>query len=89
MFKEGQMTLRGPAGLTQLLVEAKEGAQASAFCHRDQLRDSHLSFLCATLPLSGPGVFLASTKAIPGQAHPMRLLLCSGVLQEVACISSL
>lgn len=75
--------LRGPAELAQLLVEAKEGAQASAFCHRDHLRDSHLSFLCTTLPLSGPRVSWPAPKLFLGKHIPCGLFYAVGCCRRL------
>lgn len=78
--------LRGSDWLTQLLVKAREGAQASVLCHRDELKDSH----CSLLRLSWhPGLFLASLRTYPWVGISTVACFMHWVLLKVACISPL
>lgn len=78
--------LRGSDWLTQLLVKAREGAQASVLCHRDELKDSH----CSLLGLSRhPGLFLASLRTYPWVGTSTVACFMRWVLWKVACTCTL
>lgn len=86
------MTLRGPAASPRTHPAPSRGKRRSpGLCLWPQEPSERQPsfFLLCNFAFVGTTGFLASTKAIPGQAHPVWFVLCSGGFQEVACISSL